>query len=302
MPVGGWSLDHLYVDQFGVLTLVETKLMQNPESRRQVIGQIIEYAANSKDQWASGRARQFASAYYSERGKNLDEELESFFGSAFDEEGFWDRIENNLRTGNFRLMIAADKLRPEVIKMIEYLNDEMRNADVLGLELRCYGSGDDEYVLTPRVVGQSLTVADRKQSAKQRVLWSEPLLREWLAQIENEKTANRWKILLDLAINNKIFAESTSQNPAFGILGKSGQRAVYAEQTGRVYFVLKADRYPGDKAMPEHILRSLQESNLLDPSLSIEDISDGRSTIRSFEEMDDAQFQVVIRLVKECVL
>lgn len=34
MPVGGWSLDHLYVDQYGVLTLVETKLLQNPESRR----------------------------------------------------------------------------------------------------------------------------------------------------------------------------------------------------------------------------------------------------------------------------
>ena len=25
MPVGRWSLDHLYVDQFGVLTLLETK-------------------------------------------------------------------------------------------------------------------------------------------------------------------------------------------------------------------------------------------------------------------------------------
>lgn len=41
MPVGGWSLDHLYVDQRAILTLVETKLFQNPESRREVIGQII---------------------------------------------------------------------------------------------------------------------------------------------------------------------------------------------------------------------------------------------------------------------
>jgi hypothetical protein len=37
MPIGGWSLDHLYVDQRGILTLVETKLFQNPESRREVI-------------------------------------------------------------------------------------------------------------------------------------------------------------------------------------------------------------------------------------------------------------------------
>ena len=45
MPLSGWSLDHLFVDQYGVPTLVEAKLIQNPESRREVIGQIIEYAA-----------------------------------------------------------------------------------------------------------------------------------------------------------------------------------------------------------------------------------------------------------------
>ena len=59
MPVGAWSLDHLYVDQFGVLTLVETKLIQNPESRRDVIGQIVEYAANAREAVAAvkeGRA------------------------------------------------------------------------------------------------------------------------------------------------------------------------------------------------------------------------------------------------------
>ena len=51
MPVAGWSLDHLYVDQRGTLTLVETKLIQNPESRREVIGQIIEYAASAMGFW-----------------------------------------------------------------------------------------------------------------------------------------------------------------------------------------------------------------------------------------------------------
>ena len=49
MPVASWSLDHLYVDQYGVLTLVETKLLQNPEAGRDVIGQITEYAANAQD-------------------------------------------------------------------------------------------------------------------------------------------------------------------------------------------------------------------------------------------------------------
>lgn len=58
MPVGGGSLDHLFVDQKGTLTLVETKLFQNPESRREVIGQTIEYAANAIEFWAGGAARE----------------------------------------------------------------------------------------------------------------------------------------------------------------------------------------------------------------------------------------------------
>jgi hypothetical protein len=56
MPISGWSLDHLFVDQYGVPTLVEAKLMQNPEARREDIGQVMEYAANASDLWSEGRA------------------------------------------------------------------------------------------------------------------------------------------------------------------------------------------------------------------------------------------------------
>jgi hypothetical protein len=35
-----WRLDHLFLDQDGVPTLVETKIASNPELRRQVVGQM----------------------------------------------------------------------------------------------------------------------------------------------------------------------------------------------------------------------------------------------------------------------
>lgn len=41
ITIGSWSLDHLFVDHHGVLTLVECKLIQNPQSRREVICQVI---------------------------------------------------------------------------------------------------------------------------------------------------------------------------------------------------------------------------------------------------------------------
>ncbi len=40
VPVGSGFVDLLFLDSEGVPTLVETKLRTNPESRRQVIGQI----------------------------------------------------------------------------------------------------------------------------------------------------------------------------------------------------------------------------------------------------------------------
>src|SRR5215213_2207056 len=45
LPVGSGSLDNLLVTPAGDLVLVECKLWRNHEARREVVGQIIEYAS-----------------------------------------------------------------------------------------------------------------------------------------------------------------------------------------------------------------------------------------------------------------
>src|SRR5687767_15703556 len=54
--------------------------------------------------------------------------------------GLWTAVEMNLVRGRFRLLIVSDTLRPEVRRIIEYLNTELRNAEVYGLELACFGT------------------------------------------------------------------------------------------------------------------------------------------------------------------
>src|SRR5207249_12142830 len=73
MAVGDWSLDHLLVDQRGVLTFVEAKLLQNPEARRAVIGQILDYAAYAAENWTNGRLKQLAQDYWRSQHKDLSE-------------------------------------------------------------------------------------------------------------------------------------------------------------------------------------------------------------------------------------
>jgi len=168
MPIGGWALDHLFVDQRGILTLVETKLFQNPESRREVLGQIIEYAANALDYWGGGKIRERATEYWKTKGKDIEEILKNEFAPEIDVDAFWQTVEENLKAGRVRLVIATDELRTEMRRMIEYLNREMENAEVLGLEAKFYGSEADALVLAPRLVGQTQSAIDRRSSSERK--------------------------------------------------------------------------------------------------------------------------------------
>ena len=46
-----WSLDHLFLDQDGVPTLVEVKRSTDTRLRREVVGQMLDYAANGVAYW-----------------------------------------------------------------------------------------------------------------------------------------------------------------------------------------------------------------------------------------------------------
>src|SRR5581483_6590203 len=48
---GRWSLDHLFLDQDGVPTLVEVKRGSDTRIRREVVGQMLDYAANGVVYW-----------------------------------------------------------------------------------------------------------------------------------------------------------------------------------------------------------------------------------------------------------
>ena len=42
-------IDNLYISKYGHLVIVETKLWKNPEARRAVVAQILDYAKEVKD-------------------------------------------------------------------------------------------------------------------------------------------------------------------------------------------------------------------------------------------------------------
>src|SRR5581483_616689 len=52
-----WSLDHLFLDQNGVPTLVEVKRSSDTRIRREVVGQMLDYAANAVVYWPPEQLR-----------------------------------------------------------------------------------------------------------------------------------------------------------------------------------------------------------------------------------------------------
>ncbi len=48
---GRWSVDHLFLDQDAIPTIVEVKRSSNTQIRREVVGQMLDYAANAVVYW-----------------------------------------------------------------------------------------------------------------------------------------------------------------------------------------------------------------------------------------------------------
>ncbi len=116
LPTGAGPADILYVNPDGLLTLVECKLWRNPEARREVVGQTLDYA-KELSQWSyedlqSAVQRRTRTSLYG-IAKTFDEQL--------DEATFIDNVSRNLKRGRFLLLIAGDGIREGVENITNFL-------------------------------------------------------------------------------------------------------------------------------------------------------------------------------------
>jgi hypothetical protein len=294
MPVGSWSLDHLFVDQRGVLTLVETKLFQNPESRREVIGQIVEYAANATESWSGDVVRQKATEFWRQHDKILDAILQDEFGGESDVEEFWRKVGENLKDGRIRLIVASDELRPEVRRMIEYLNKELQNAEVLGLELKCYGENSESLVLVPRLIGQTQSTIDKKVSVEGNIKWTVDRLKTAYAELKDNNLGNRLGETLKWAVDKGIFKIAIAKNPTFGLQDSSKGRMVSFFSNGDIYIMINQKHYRGGASERDKLVSELKELRVLNQDLDPEEVVSGRNLTKRLFELSESEFREVL--------
>lgn len=189
-----WSLDHLYLDQDGVPTLVEVKRSSDTRIRREVVGQMLDYAANAIVYWPPNEIQHQFELRCEEEGIDPDAELVQFLiDSDLEANEFWDRVKTNLQARKIRMLFVTEAMPRELKRIIEFLNEQMDPAEVLGLELR-HHSGGGARVLVPQVVGRTETAASRKgNEARPPKHWN----RERILEATNEKRGSFIRDQLD---------------------------------------------------------------------------------------------------------
>ena len=165
-----WALDHLFLDQDGVPTLVEVKRSTDTRIRREVVGQMLDYAANCVVYWPVEELRQQFEANCIARGEDPSEAIEKAVGSERDADSFWDQVKTNLRAGKVRVLFVADQIPNDLKRIVEFLNGQMKSAEVLALELRQF-EGHGLKTLVPMVYGQTQEAQQNKATGAPKRSW-----------------------------------------------------------------------------------------------------------------------------------
>ncbi|MBD1927546.1 hypothetical protein H6F74_15020 [Trichocoleus sp. FACHB-90] len=119
-----WSVDHLFLDQDGIPTLVEVKRSTDTRLRREVVGQMLDYAANGVVYWPVEKIIAQFEATCQLQGGDSEQILAEFLGADADQKQFWQQVKTNLLAGKIRLVFVADKIPTELQRVVEFLNKQ----------------------------------------------------------------------------------------------------------------------------------------------------------------------------------
>jgi hypothetical protein len=275
------AIDNLFVSHRGYLVLVETKLWRNPEAKRQVVAQAIDYGSSIAN-WSYDKLNEIVKAY-TKRYEGVELDLTTWVeqqcgpvegGSDF----FEDTVAKNLRLGRFLTLIVGDKIRQSVVEMLKYINKYPHLATTVALvELECYRWRQTEtwpLLVVPSIVARTEIV---ERSVIQVTIKSDESYRVDVHQekIEDKSKGKRvtlteeafWELLGQQAPDGyNVARDLMDKYRRDGIEITTGERSIVAKLDIRdtnfqlsLFFI---DIYGNLRAWPETIRYQLEKAEL----------------------------------------
>jgi hypothetical protein len=149
-------IDIVFINANGLLTLVECKLWRNPEARRTVVAQALDYAGAIK-RWAYADLQRQVSAALRKPG-NQPFAAVARANPALDEHRFIDAVSRAMRSGRFQIIIAGDGIREDIEAITDLVNRNAASAFSFGMiEVALYGF-EGALLIQPRTLVRTVTV------------------------------------------------------------------------------------------------------------------------------------------------
>jgi hypothetical protein len=149
------SIDAVFINESGRPTIIECKLWKNPQSRREVIAQTLDYVSAMRHWTYADFQRQVATAV----GKpgNIPFDVVRTRGrNRVREQDFIDSVSRSLREGRFLVLLAGDGIREGLQSLTELVNRNSTTAFTFGLiEVAVYRFGKERLVIQPRVLART---------------------------------------------------------------------------------------------------------------------------------------------------
>ncbi len=278
---GRWAIDHLFLDQDAIPTIVEVKRSSDTRIRREVVGQMLDYAANAVVYWPIETLQDEFRQQCQRRGVDPDIELASFLMPGQDPNEFWQKAKENLQIGKVRLLFVADEIPPELRRIVEFLNRQMDPAEVLAIEIKQYVDRDGQIkTLVPTVVGQTAEEQQRKSGPRASRQWDEASFFELIGQGRPMAEVGVARRLLDWAQSRNlriIWGKGLQIGSFYPILDHNGVThrlfGVFTSCSAEVLFEYYKYREPFIAEVKRHELReklnTIQDVSIPDDAITI---------------------------------
>jgi hypothetical protein len=156
LPLRCGYLDNLFLTPDGDVVIVEVKLWRNPEMRRAVLAQALDYASAL----FSMSYEELDAAVRKADGANGRSMFEIADGpDTLGEPDFIDALINRLKTGRIVVIVAGDGIRGELEKLVEQLQTHAGFRFTFALvELALFHSGNDDWLVIPRTLAKTYRI------------------------------------------------------------------------------------------------------------------------------------------------
>jgi hypothetical protein len=298
--IGIWELDYLFIDQYGVLTIIDTNLIDNPEASRVAIGKIIDYAATISDEWDIDHLKSFFQDSEGTGAKDPENYFRNNLGFNHPSQDFWQLVHDNLKMSRIRIVIMAEKIREDLKRMLEFLNEHLKSTHVFGLELKFYkNNSENSLLLLPQLIGNTQSILNRKTFAKKTFAWNQDSVYKKAEKLANEVLQKRIIKILDFAIDKDLYIQGAAKSisPSFGLKGKAGERLFTFYLNGDIeIFLHQINQMEGIKKRYE-LLFNLKNQDLVAKDFSIQNSIKNPYLEIKLQEMSEPVFSSFLSML-----